>query len=73
MIDLIASRRSGEHPQAVPEGTAYYERVAVLLRELEDAADRVGAPDSDPRGLPRVSVTTDLSRMLVAGWIEQFV
>src|SRR6516164_3413160 len=53
------------------EGSAYYERVAPLLRAIEDA-DNVVQTVRDARGLLRVTAPTDLSRTLLTAWIEAF-
>jgi DNA-binding transcriptional LysR family regulator len=54
------------------EGQAYYERVAPLLRAIEDAEDVVqGAATA--RGLIRVSAPQEFGRMLIAPWSAAFL
>jgi len=47
------------------EGTAYYERVAPLLRAIEEAEDVVQVA-SEAKGLLRVSAPQEFGRLLVA-------
>jgi DNA-binding transcriptional LysR family regulator len=53
------------------EGSAYYERVAPLLRALDDA-DGVVQRIDDARGLLRVTAPTDFNRLLVTAWTNAF-
>lgn len=54
------------------EGAAYYERVAPLLRAIEDAEDVVQKADR-ASGLLRITASLDLGRTLIAKWIKPFV
>jgi DNA-binding transcriptional LysR family regulator len=54
------------------EGTAYYERVAPLLRAIEDAEDIVQMADT-ARGLLRVTVPLIIGRTLIASWVDRFI
>jgi DNA-binding transcriptional LysR family regulator len=54
------------------EGSAYYERVAPLLRAIADADTVVQGVD-DARGLLRVTAPTDLNRLLLTAWMWDFV
>jgi DNA-binding transcriptional LysR family regulator len=54
------------------EGTAYYERVAPLLRAIEDAEDVVQQAGR-ATGLLRVTASLDLGRTLIAKWVKDFV
>ena len=54
------------------EGTAYYERVAPLLRAIEEAEDVVQVA-SEAKGLLRVSAPQEFGRMLIAGWAPEFL
>lgn len=54
------------------EGAAYYERVAPLLRAIEDAEDVVQIP-GDARGLLRVTAAIEVGRTLIAQWVRPFV
>src|SRR6202020_855574 len=54
------------------EGSAYYERVAPLLRAIEDAEDVVQNADR-ASGLLRVTASLDMGRTLIAGWVKDFV
>ena len=53
------------------EGSAYYERIAPLLRAIEDADSVVQTVD-DARGLLRVTAPSDLGRTLIGAWMEAF-
>ena len=54
------------------EGQAYYERVAPLLRGIEEAEDVVQVA-SAAKGLLRVSAPQEFGRMLLAGWAPEFL
>ena len=54
------------------EGQAYYERVAPLLRAIEDAEDVIQGA-ATPSGLIRVSAPQELGRMLIAPWSASFL
>ncbi|MDQ0474971.1 LysR family transcriptional regulator [Labrys wisconsinensis] len=64
-------RRTTRTLTPTAEGSAYFERVAPLLRAIDDAEDSVRGADR-ARGLLRVTAPTDLSRLLLAGWVEAF-
>jgi len=53
------------------EGQAYYERVAPLLRAIEDAEDVVHSATA--QGPIRVSAPQELGRMLIAPWAATFL
>src|SRR5580700_4172043 len=53
------------------EGQAYYERVAPLLRAIEDAEDVVQSATA--QGPIRVSAPQELGRMLIAPWAATFL
>src|SRR5580698_177957 len=53
------------------EGSAYYERVAPLLRAIADADNVVQGVD-DARGLLRITAPTDLNRLLLTAWMGDF-
>jgi DNA-binding transcriptional LysR family regulator len=65
-------QRSTRTLSLTTEGAAYYERVAPLLRALEDAEDVVQMSD-DARGLLRVTAPVFLGRMLIGEWSEAFL
>jgi DNA-binding transcriptional LysR family regulator len=54
------------------EGAAYYERVAPLLRAIEDAGE-VAQKAKRASGLLRVTAPLDLGRTMIAKWIKPFV
>lgn len=64
-------RRSTRNLSLTTEGAAYFEQVAPLIAAIDDAEDMLDAK-GDARGLLRVTAPTDLTRLLVAGWIEEF-
>ncbi|AZO21280.1 MULTISPECIES: LysR family transcriptional regulator [unclassified Mesorhizobium] len=65
-------QRSTRHLGLTSEGIAYYERVAPLLRALDDAEDIVQMADT-ARGLLRVTAPIELGRGLIASWAELFL
>src|ERR1700738_2081458 len=54
------------------EGQAYYERVAPLLRAIDDAEDVVQEA-ATARGVLRVSAPQEFGRMLIAAWAPEFL
>jgi DNA-binding transcriptional LysR family regulator len=65
-------QRSTRTLSLTAEEQAYYERVAPLLRAIEDAEDVVqGAATA--RGLIRVSAPQEFGRMLIAPWSAAFL
>lgn len=54
------------------EGVAYYDRVALHLRAIEEAADIVQVSEY-VHGLLRVTVPTMFGRPLIAAWVSSFV
>jgi DNA-binding transcriptional LysR family regulator len=65
-------QRSTRTLSLTAEGQAYYERIAPLLRAIDDAEDVVqGAATA--RGLIRVSAPQEFGRMLVAPWATGFL
>src|ERR1700682_4979673 len=65
-------QRSTRTLSLTTEGQAYYERVAPLLRAIEDAED-VGQTAASARGPIRVSAPQELGRMLIAPWVATFL
>src|SRR6266849_3990444 len=65
-------QRSTRTLSLTTEGQAYYERVAPLLRAIEDAEDVVQAA-SEAKGLLRVSAPQEFGRMLIATWAPEFL
>ena len=65
-------QRSTRTLRLTAEGQAYYERVAPLLRAIEDAEDVVQQA-GDAHGLLRVTVPVDFGRALIAACAEAFV
>ncbi|MDB5482471.1 MAG: LysR family transcriptional regulator [Caulobacteraceae bacterium] len=54
------------------EGQAYYERVAPLLRAIDDAEDVVQVA-ATARGLLRVTAPQEFGRVLIAAWADEFL
>ena len=54
------------------EGAAYYERIAPLLRALDEASDVV-RPASGARGLLRVTAPSDLGRIFLGPVVDRFL
>jgi DNA-binding transcriptional LysR family regulator len=65
-------QRSTRTLSLTAEGAAYYERVAPLLRAIEDAEDVVQMAES-ARGLLRVTAPVFVGRMLIAEWSQAFL
>src|SRR6267154_3994997 len=65
-------QRSTRTLSLTAEGQAYYERVAPLLRAIEDAEDVVQVA-SEAKGLLRVSAPQEFGRMLIAAWAPEFL
>src|SRR5229473_1592833 len=65
-------QRSTRTLSLTTEGQAYYERVAPLLRAIEDAEDVVQTA-AIARGPIRVSAPQELGRMLIAPWAATFL
>ncbi|MCU1758785.1 LysR family transcriptional regulator [Pseudomonas sp. 14P_8.1_Bac3] len=57
-------RRSTRSLSLTPEGQAFFDRVAPLLRAIDDSADAV-RPVGDARGHLRVSMPSELGRLLM--------
>jgi DNA-binding transcriptional LysR family regulator len=64
-------RRSTRNLALTVEGTAFYERVAPLLRGLEQAEDAVHAGEG-ARGLLRISMPSELGRLLLHSLTSEF-
>jgi DNA-binding transcriptional LysR family regulator len=65
-------QRSTRTLSLTTEGAAYYERVAPLLRAIEDAEDVVQMADS-ARGLLRVAAPVFVGRTLIGEWSQAFL
>lgn len=65
-------QRSTRRLGLTSEGIAYYERVAPLLRALDDAGDIVQNTGT-ARGLLRVTAPVELGRGLIASWAQLFL
>lgn len=55
-----------------PEGAAYYERVAPLLRALDDASE-VMQPEATAQGRLRITAPGDLGRLLMTPIVDRFL
>jgi DNA-binding transcriptional LysR family regulator len=65
-------QRSTRTLSLTAEGTAYYERVAPLLRAIEEAEDVVQVA-SEAKGQLRVSAPQEFGRVLIASWAPEFL
>jgi DNA-binding transcriptional LysR family regulator len=65
-------QRSTRTLSLTAEGAAYYERVAPLLRAIEDAEDAVQMTDN-ARGLLRVTAPVFVGRTLIGAWSKAFL
>ncbi|MHC8380826.1 LysR family transcriptional regulator [Pseudomonas sp. LB3P14] len=65
-------QRSTRTLSLTAEGQAYYDRVAPLLRAI-DEADDVAAGATTVQGLLRISAPQEFGRMLIAGWVAEFL
>ncbi len=57
-------RRSTRHLSLTPDGQAFFERLAPLLRGIDDSADAIRA-GGDARGVLRVSMPGEIGRLLL--------
>lgn len=65
-------RRSTRHLNLTPDGQAFFDRVAPLLRSLEDSADAIRS-SGDTRGVLRVSMPSEIGRLLMAPITSTFL
>lgn len=65
-------RRSTRHLSLTPEGQAFFERVAPLLRGIEDSADAV-RPAGDARGVLKASMPSEIGRLLMVPITTKFL
>ncbi len=65
-------QRSTRTLSLTSEGQAYYERVAQLLRAIDDAEDVVQVAAS-AHGLLRVTAPQEFGRVLIATWADEFL
>lgn len=65
-------QRSTRTLSLTAEGQAYYERVAPLLRSIEEAEDVVQVA-AEAKGLLRVSAPQEFGRLLIARWAPEFL
>lgn len=65
-------RRSTRQLSLTGDGQAFFERIAPLLRGLEDSADAIRAA-GDARGLLRASLPSELGRLLMPAIAHEFL
>lgn len=65
-------RRSTRQLDLTPDGLVFYNRVAPLLRDLDDSADAI-RPEGEARGRIRVSLPGDLGRLLLEPIASRFL
>jgi len=65
-------RRSTRQLDLTPDGLVFFNRVAPLLRDLDDSADAI-RPEGEARGRLRVSMPSDLGRLLMQPLATRFV
>ncbi|WP_426703037.1 LysR family transcriptional regulator [Rhodanobacter sp. Col0626] len=65
-------RRSTRTLSLTPDGQAFFDRVAPLLRGIEDSADAI-RPKGGARGRLRVSMPSDLGRLLMGPITTKFL
>jgi DNA-binding transcriptional LysR family regulator len=64
--------RTTRQVKVTADGAAYYERVAQLLADLEDADSNVSGASAQPRGRLRVDVPSPLARILLMPALPAF-
>lgn len=64
--------RTTRQVKVTPEGAAYYERVARLLADLEDADTSLSSASAQPRGRLRVDVPSPLACMVLVPALPAF-
>lgn len=65
-------RRSTRHLNLTPEGQALFERVAPLLRDIEDSTDAIRSA-GEARGVLKVSMPSEIGRLLMTPITRQFL
>lgn len=65
-------QRSTRVLSLTPEGAAYYERIAPLLRALDDASE-VMRPEATAQGRLRITAAGELGRLLMAPIVDRFL
>lgn len=65
-------QRSTRVLSLTPEGAAYYERVAPLLRALDEASE-VMQPEATAQGRLRITAPGDLGRLLMTPIVDRFL
>ncbi len=65
-------RRSTRVLALTPEGQAFFDRMAPLLQEIEQSADVV-QPSADLRGRLRVSLPSEIARLLMDAILTRFL
>lgn len=65
-------RRSTRVLALTPEGQSFFDQVSPLLQEIEQSADSV-QPSADPRGRLRVSLPSEISRLLMDAILTRFL
>ena len=67
--------RSTRALQPTPDGQAFFDRVAPLLREIDASADAL-QPDAEPMGRLRISIPSEIARFLMtplmAGFAKEY-
>lgn len=64
--------RTTRQVKVTPDGAAYYERVARLLADLEDADASLSSASAQPRGILRVDVPSPLACMVLVPAVPAF-
>jgi DNA-binding transcriptional LysR family regulator len=65
-------QRTTRRVSVTPDGTAYYDRTARLIRELEDADQSFSAEHVLPKGHIRIDVVGTLARLLIIPGLPEF-
>ncbi|MDL2398972.1 LysR family transcriptional regulator [Rhizobium mayense] len=72
LLGATLFRRSTRLLAMTPEGEAFYAKIAPLLHDIESAADVVRS-HREPAGHLRVSMPTELGRMILEHIVEEFM
>lgn len=65
-------RRSTRTLSLTPDGQAFFDRIAPLLRDIDDSADAI-RPSGDARGRLRVSMPSEFGRLLMKPIATEFL
>jgi LysR family transcriptional regulator for bpeEF and oprC len=66
-------QRTTRRVSVTPEGAAYYEKTARMVKELEDIDSSVGAAQGRPRGHLRIDMGSSLANLVIIPALPEFL